>query len=242
MQLKQQLPAFHYQQVLNSKKMSIAVKLCGFTERQSILTAIEVGVEFVGLVFVSSSPRNVSIKKAKELSKLIPSSVKKVAVVANPDFKDLQLIAENFAPNLWQFHGQEAPKFIAEVKKIFPKQGIIKAFAIDENFDFNSINGYQGLIDCLLFDSKNPGSGRNFDWKIFSNSAHLLSKVCQEEFLSKPWFLSGGINIGNIEAAINTTKARFVDISSGIEEEKGKKSSKLIIELMQKIRLIEAAH
>jgi phosphoribosylanthranilate isomerase len=81
-------------------------------------------------------------------------------------------------------------------------------------------------IDYFLLDNKNPGSGEAFDWKIL-----------QDFNPHKPYFLSGGINIKNIEEAIKIVNPKFIDLSSGIEEIKGVKSSKLIIEILQKIKI-----
>ena len=78
-----------------------------------------------------------------------------------------------------------------------------------------------------MLDNKNPGSGEAFDWSIL-----------QDFNPTKPYFLSGGININNIDEAIKIANPDFIDISSGIEETKGIKSSKLIIEILQKIKTI----
>ena len=78
-----------------------------------------------------------------------------------------------------------------------------------------------------MLDNKNPGSGEVFEWSLL-----------QDFKSSKPYFLSGGININNIDEAIKIANPDFIDISSGIEETKGIKSSKLIIEILQKIKTI----
>ena len=112
------------------------------------------------------------------------------------------------------------------MKKIFPKISIIKAISIFSKDDLNKIKNFDNHIDYFLLDNKNPGSGEAFDWKIL-----------QDFNLTKPYFLSGGINIKNIDEAIKIVNPKFIDISSGIEEIKGIKSSKLIIEILQKIKI-----
>ena len=102
-----------------------------------------------------------------------------------------------------------------------------KLFGLKYAFLKSKIKNFDNHIDYFLLDNKNPGSGEVFDWSILQNFNPV-----------KPYFLSGGINIKNIEEAIKIVNPKFIDLSSGIEEIKGIKSSKLIIEMLQKIKTI----
>jgi len=201
------------------------IKLCGFTEIETIETAINYGCDFIGVVFAKNSIRYVDPNSAKILSKIIPDSVGRVAVVVNETLENLQKINQNFQPHFFQLHGDEDIKYIENLKKIFPKISIIKALSIFTENDLNKIKNFDNYIDYFLLDNKNPGSGEAFDWSIL-----------QDFNPTKPYFLSGGINIKNIDEAIKTVNPKFIDISSGIEEKRGIKSSKLIIEILQKIK------
>ncbi len=200
------------------------IKLCGFTEIESVKTAIAQKCNFLGFVFYENSPRNISVQKACEIGSKIPKQVFKVAVTVDADFNFLQKIAQNFAPDFFQFHGNESLEFLALAKQKFPKIKIIKAFKICGEQDLVQIKNFENYADFFLLDAKNAGSGEKFDWKILQN---FISK--------KDWFLSGGINIDNIEEALKSG-AKMIDISSGIEQIRGKKSSKLIEELMKKAK------
>jgi phosphoribosylanthranilate isomerase len=202
------------------------IKLCGFTEVKTIETAIDHGCDFIGVVFAKNSIRYVDPNSAKNLASAIPNSVARVAVVVNETLENLHKINQNFQPNFFQLHGDEDINYIENLKKIFPQISIIKAISIFTKNDLNKIKNFNKHIDYFLLDNKNPGSGEAFDWKILQdfNSAN-------------PYFLSGGINIKNIEKAIKIVNPKFIDISSGIEEIKGVKSSKLIIEILQKIKI-----
>ena len=202
------------------------IKLCGFTEVKTIETAIEYGCDFIGLVFAKNSVRYVDPNHAKNLSSTIPDSVGRVAVVVNETLENLHKINQNFQPNFFQLHGDENIDYIKNLKKIFPKTSIIKAFSISNKNDLNKIENFNNYVDYFLLDNKNPGSGEAFDWKIL-----------QDFNPPKPYFLSGGINIKNIDEATQIVHPQFIDISSGIEEIKGIKSSKLIIEILQKIKI-----
>jgi phosphoribosylanthranilate isomerase len=205
------------------------VKLCGFSEENSLKSAIEFGCNFAGFVFYDKSVRNVTIERAIEISKIIPSHIAKVAVVVDAKDEFLAEIAAGFRPDYIQFHGSETVQNILQFKKKFPQIKIIKAIKVSEKSDLLQIADFENLVDFFLFDSKVKnemgGSGKSFDWNILKN---LSTK--------KDWFLSGGLNINNLDDAIVKTNAKMVDISSAIEEKRGIKSPKLILALMQKIK------
>ena len=202
------------------------IKLCGFTEVKTIKTAIDYGCDFIGVVFAKNSIRYVDTNSAKNLALAIPNSIGRVAVVVNETLENLHKINQNFQPNFFQLHGDEDVNYIENLKKIFPKISIIKAISIFSKDNLKKIKNFDNHIDYFLLDNKNPGSGEVFDWKIL-----------QDFNLAKPYFLSGGINIKNIDEAIKIVNPEFIDISSGIEEIKGIKSSKLIIDILQKIKI-----
>jgi len=205
------------------------VKLCGFTDEISIKVAIAEKCDFLGFVFYEKSSRFVTPEDASIISSQVPSNISKVAVVVNPDFNFLEKISEKFLPNYFQFHGEETVEFLEKTRQKFPQIKIIKAFRIKEEADLEQVKNYENSADLFLFDAKIDGefggSGKRIDWKILQN---FRSK--------KDWFLSGGLNVNNIEAALKITGAKMIDISSGIEKIRGQKSPELIKEFMRKIR------
>ncbi len=205
------------------------IKLCGFTERESLQTAINLSVDFIGFVFYENSVRNISYQKAAKLAKLIPESIEKVAVVVNPSIAELKLIEDSIKPDFFQLHGDENIEFIKEIKQNFSQIKLIKALNINEEADFKKAEKFLDLVDFFLFDAKMFGSGRKFDW-------NLIKKNKENKIFKKNWFLAGGLNIENIDQALEISGANFIDISSGIEIEKGKKSSDLITNFVNKVR------
>lgn len=201
------------------------VKLCGFKEENSLKAAIAAKCDFIGFIFYEKSPRFVTIENAAKLAKLVPQSISKVAIVVDTKIEFLEEIAQKFSPQFFQFHGKESVEFLQKVKEKFPQIKIIKAFAINEIKDLQQIENFKQVADLFLFDGKNAGSGQKFDWEILHNFS------CK-----KDWFLSGGLNINNIDSALEITGAKMIDISSGLEEIRGKKSVKLIADFMAKIR------
>lgn len=203
------------------------IKLCGFTELKTIKTAIDYGCDFLGIVFVKNSIRYVNPEESKKLSSIIPNYIHKVAVVADETLENLQIINQNFQPNFFQLHGKEDVEYIQNLRKKLPNIAIIKAISISEKNDLDKIKNYENYVDYFLLDNKNPGSGKAFKWEFLKDFKP-----------AKPYFLSGGINLLNLDEAIKIANPEFIDVSSGIEEIRGFKSSKLIIEILQKIKSI----
>lgn len=203
------------------------IKLCGFTELKTIKTAIDYGCDFLGIVFVKNSIRYVNPEESKKLSSIIPNNIHKVAVVADETLENLQIINQNFQPNFFQLHGKEDVEYIQNLRKKLPNIAIIKAISISEKNDLDKIKNYENYVDYFLLDNKNPGSGKAFKWEFLKDFKP-----------AKPYFLSGGINLLNLDEAIKIANPEFIDVSSGIEEIRGFKSSKLIIEILQKIKSI----
>lgn len=205
------------------------VKLCGFTDEESVLTAVRQKCDFLGFVFHEKSPRYISPENAALISAKVPSSIARVAVVADLDFDVLEVISQKFHPDFFQFHGNETVEFLQKARQKFPQIKIIKAFKVSDRADLEHVKDFENIADFFMFDGKNPGSGKKFDWKILQN---FYSK--------KDWFLSGGLNVDNIFDALKITGAKMIDISSGIEKIRGKKSPELIEEFMEKIRKINS--
>jgi phosphoribosylanthranilate isomerase len=205
------------------------VKLCGFTEENSLKVAIANKCDFLGFVFYDKSPRYITPEAAARIAALVPPSIAKAAVLVDPSEEFLQEITQKFHPDFFQFHGNETPDFLKKVSQKFPQIKIIKAVRISSREDLEQTKNFEDCVDFLMLDSKIKGelggSGKSFDWTILQN---FHSK--------KPWFLSGGLNVNNIEEALKISGATMIDVSSGIEEIRGKKSPKLINEFMKKIR------
>lgn len=204
------------------------VKLCGFRREDSLLAALNYNPDFIGFVFYQNSPRYISPQDSAGLASLVPDSVSKVAIVVDAELDFLQEIYNSLKPDYFQLHGSEDLDYIAKIKALFPDVKIIKAFGLSSDADLPNLEPYDSCCDLYLFDSKTSeygGSGQKFDWD-------LLSKIRT----NKSWFLSGGVNIDNIDLVLKNPNVKMVDISSGIEEEKGVKSPQLISQIMHKIK------
>lgn len=213
----------------------LAVKICGLNSQTAIDTAIASGVDYLGFVFFPPSPRSLTPEIASRLMEKRSNDFKVVAVVVNPSDKLLEEITYHLAPDIFQLHGSETAEDLEHIKQKFNTK-IIKAMKISERKDFEEVSKFDKVADFLLFDAAAPlntthslpgGNGISFNWNWLSDAS-----------LAIPWFLSGGLNIGNINEAVKTTGATAVDVSSGVEDQAGIKNNQKIIEFMNTVRTL----
>jgi len=199
--------------------MSIELKICGIKSKSIIKIIIENGgCKYLGFVFYSSSPRNLSVEQSKELTSIVPSNIKKVAVLVNPEKKFVDKIKDQF--DYFQIY-DSTPSQVKSLKLLFNKK-IIQAIKVNKREDINLYKQYIGIADEFLFDSSGMEKSFSFEWNYLKN------------IQIKDWFLAGGISIDNLELAQSITKK--IDISSGLEDNPGIKSPKKILDFLRKIK------
>ena len=194
-------------------RSKLTVKICGMNSQTAVDAAIASGVDYLGFVFFPPSPRSLTPEIASSLMEKRSDDFKVVAVVVNPSDKLLEEITYHLAPDIFQLHGSETADDIEKIKQKFNTK-IIKAIKISEREDFEEVSKFDKVADFLLFDAAAPvntahslpgGNGISFNWNWLSNAS-----------LATPWFLSGGLNISNINEAVRTTGATALDVSSGV--------------------------
>lgn len=199
----------------------VAVKICGMTTPEAVCAAAECGADMVGFVFFAKSPRNVSIRRACELSASLAGRAQTVALVVNADDGEIAEIVQGLKPDWLQLHGAEPPERVADIRKRFGAP-ILKAVGIAAPEDLARADAYLNVADSLLLDAKAPkdlplpgGNGLSFDWTLAREFSARTRKT---------WLLAGGLTPENVEDAIRLTHARGVDVSSGVEDGPGQKS------------------
>ena len=199
--------------------MPIELKICGINSENTIKTILENGgCQYLGFVFYSPSPRNLSIEQSKKLTSIVPPHIKKVAVLVNPEKIFIEKIKDQF--DYFQIY-DSSPSQIKTFKLLSNKK-IIQAIKIKKKEDINLYKQYMGIADKFLFDSSGMEKSFSFDWNYLKN------------IQIKDWFLAGGINIDNLELAQSITKK--IDISSGLEDNPGIKSPKKILDFLTKVK------
>ena len=205
------------------------IKVCGINDEISMNTALKCKVDYVGLVFYPNSPRNITINLSRELLKSRNKTTKIVALTVDPDDDFLNAIKKIINPDYIQLHGNENSRRCLDIKHKI-NTPLIKGINVRNKIDLIRKNKeFEDICDILLFDAPSEalpgGNGKKFDWDILKD---FKSK--------KKWMLAGGLNIDNIENAIDITKAPAIDISSGLEIRKGLKDPKLIKDFVIKCK------
>lgn len=197
------------------------VKFCGFTQLDDVNTAVQLGADAVGLVFYPPSPRAVTVSQAKGLVKRIPAFVSVVALVVNMADNELVELAHQVPFDIIQFHGDETPEQCQQLAYAVNKRWM-KALRI--NAETDTLESVNNRIDrfaaagasSILLDAYHPhkygGTGARFDWSLIPKDSSL------------PIILAGGLNADNV-ADLLDMPIYGVDVSGGIEYNKGKKDA-----------------
>jgi phosphoribosylanthranilate isomerase len=211
--------------------MSLAVKICGLSTRETLDAALDAGADMVGFVFFPPSPRHIRLETARELGRQVRDRAQKVALTVDADDATLAAIVEALQPDILQLHGHETPARVAEIKRKFGRE-VMKALPVERAADLAILPDYATVADRILFDARPPkgatrpgGLGAAFDW-------HLLENLD----LKLPFMVSGGLHTGNVAEAIRVTHADGVDISSGVERAPGVKDVEMIREFIRAAR------
>ncbi len=204
-----------------------AVKICGITRVQDALAAAHGGAHAIGFVFYAQSPRHVSTELATELMRSLPPFIMSVGLFVNAT---AEVVAQTHAlapVELLQFHGDETPEFCRQVSR---HCGVpyLKALRVKPGVDLlqyaRDFHDAKGLLLDAYIDGQHGGTGATFDWGLIP------------ENLSLPVVLSGGLTAENVAAAIKTVRPWAVDVSSGVELQKGIKDATKIAAFITGVR------
>ena len=204
------------------------IKICGIKNEETLICCQNNRINFFGMIFYPKSPRNISIENANILQKKSNDlNINGVGVFVDKNINELEAIIKNLKLRFVQLHGSEDELYIRDVKKNDVK--IIKSISINNVSDLKKIHRYSSA-DYFLFDYKPlkgelpGGNAKSFDWNILKGLE-----------TNKPWFLSGGININNIQQILKDIKPFGIDLSSGVEKELGIKDNRIINNFIRKL-------
>ena len=204
------------------------IKICGIQNQDTLICCENNSINFFGMIFYSKSPRNITIDNANKLNKISEKlNINGVGVFVNKEINELEEIIKYVNLKYVQLHGSEDELYIKNLKKFGVK--IIKSISVGNEDDLKKINNYQ-TADYFLFDYKPKknelpgGNSKSFDWNILKSLK-----------TDKPWFLSGGINLNNIQQILVDINPCGVDLSSGVEKELGIKDNRIINNFIEKL-------
>ena len=205
--------------------MPVKVKICGLNSHAAVASAIAGGASHVGFVFYPASPRAIDPAKAATISAQVPAGVFKVGLFVDAADREIEATLAEVRLDMLQLHGDEMPRRVKDLRRRFGLP-VMKALRIASAADVAAADEYLPAADWLLFDAKPPpemagalpgGNALRFDWSLIAGRRW-----------AKPWMLSGGLNTGNLAAAVAATGASTVDVSSGVEDAPGRKNPEKI--------------
>lgn len=194
------------------------IKVCGMRDKENISGLLALKPDYIGFIFYAQSKRFVADFPQIE----IPSTTKKAGVFVNEVIEEIVEKVQKYKLDFVQLHGNETPEFCEELSMKNIK--IIKAFSVDENFDFSATKPFEKHVSLFLFDTKGKnygGNGLKFNWELL-----------QYYTGNTPFLLSGGISKNDSEEIKKFKHPAFlgIDINSGFELEPGLKNIKEIKE------------
>lgn len=199
------------------------LKVCGMRDDPNIQDLVSINPDFIGFIFYEKSGRYVGERTISD----VPRTIKRVGVFVNPSVNLVLKKVADFKLDIVQLHGSESVDFVSQLKK--SGLTIIKVFSVMNTLPLEVMSTYEPVVDFFLFDTKTPGyggSGRKFDWSLLD--AYNLDK---------PYFLSGGIDLEDIEAIrkLKAEKLYAIDVNSRFEIQPGIKNIEKLEELKNKL-------
>jgi len=202
------------------------VKICGITRPEDAINAAQLGVDAIGMVFYSKSPRNIDVAQARAICDALPGFVTTVALFLNPEQSMVNRVISDVGVDLLQFHGTESASFCESFDRPY-----IKALGISgEDNIVEQVKSYSTARSVLLdshVKGAAGGTGETFDW------------LSVPEELRQQIILAGGLNPENVAQAIEQVRPYAVDLSSGVESAPGIKDINLMTRLMQQVKRVD---
>ena len=211
----------------------VKVKICGITNFEDAVAAIEAGADMLGFNFYRPSSRYIKPERAREMIDRLRetnanASTQMVGVFVNESIESITQIAKNLKLDVLQLHGDESPEFCAELKSLAPDKAIIKALRVNGAFDPRTASSYS--VQAIMLDAFHQqlrgGTGRVIDWDIAGTVRDLVPRL----------FLSGGLSPENIGEAISRVRPFAVDACSSLESSPGRKDSLRMKEFVRAVR------
>lgn len=201
--------------------MRTRVKICGITRRQDADFAVESGADAIGLVFYPPSPRALDIAQAQNVVTGMAPFVSVVGLFVNPEKEQVFQCLDAVPIDIIQFHGEESPAFCEQFDRPY-----IKAIRMKPGIDLKQVTKAHRAARGFLLDAYQPGmpggTGKTFDWSLIAD-------------IDRPVILAGGLNAGNVQQAIQQVRPFAVDVSGGVESEKGIKSHEKVSAFMREV-------
>lgn len=209
--------------------MHVRTKICGITRVEDALDAVALGADAIGLVFYPKSPRAVNMQQASAIVSSLPPLVTVVGLFVNAAPDEVRKVLAGVKLSLLQFHGDETAAYCEQFDRPY-----IKAVAVKPGVDLPGYAAQFGSAQGLLLDAYQEGlaggTGQVFDWKLIPDG------------LGKPVILAGGLNADNVTQAMFQVHPYAVDVSGGVESEKGIKDAAKVAAFIKAVERFNLAY
>ena len=199
--------------------MSTRIKICGLKTQESVETAVNSGADMLGFVFAKDSPRYINPEEAKQLIELIPDGIDTVAVMLHPKQSEIDRVLNHVKVNYLQTDANDFYSF-----DLKDRTHPLRVYRDNETFDPNIMEDKP----FALFEGPVSGTGNLVNQE--------RAKIACD---SRKVLLAGGLNINNIQNVLTHVRPFGVDVSSGVEIERGIKSEQKIIEFIRIVRAFD---
>jgi phosphoribosylanthranilate isomerase len=207
-------------------EMAVKVKICGITNLEDGLVAVEAGADALGFVFYDQSPRSISVEAAAAVSRRLPPFIMRAGVFVNAPEDLVVRASRDCGLSLLQFHGDEPPEYCVQFGLMS-----MKAFRIRDAASLEVLRSYG--TDAWLLDAHSPdklgGTGETFNWDL----------ALEARRWGRPIFLAGGLTAENVAEAIRRAQPYGVDVSSGVEAAPGRKDPAKVIAFIRAAKAVE---
>lgn len=208
---------------------SMEIKICGITNLEDAICAVESGADAIGFIFYRQSTRHIEPKTAREIIKNLPQHIARVGVFVNQNPHEIKDIFSRCGLTMIQLHGDESPEYCFQ----FPVTTLIKAASPTSEDDLDILKRYS--VKAILMDTRADGqyggTGKKCNWSL---AARIKSQ--------HPLILAGGLTETNIREAIRMASPDAVDLNSGVEQFPGKKDPMKIKNVIKLIREMNQGH
>jgi phosphoribosylanthranilate isomerase len=203
--------------------LSVTVKICGITNTEDALVAVDAGADALGFIFYEKSPRFVTTEAVAAIIQQLTRPVARVGVFVNATVETVLEAMSRCHLSLLQFHGDESPEFCLQFGLMN-----MKAFRVRDDSVFQEMQRYP--TDAWLLDAFSPaglgGTGETFNWDL----------AIRANQLGRPIFLAGGLTPDNVAEAVARVRPFGVDVSSGVEATPGRKDHAKVRAFIQAAR------
>jgi phosphoribosylanthranilate isomerase len=207
--------------------MPTRIKICGITRVEDALAACAAGADALGFVFHPPSPRHVAPDTARQIVAALPPFVCAVGLFVDREADEIERTLEDVPLDMLQFHGDEAPEACARFGRPY-----LKAVRMRPEVDLleyaRRFGDARGLLLDAFVSGAHGGTGTRFDWRLVPAN------------LPMPIVLSGGLTPENVGEAVQALRPWAVDVSSGVEADKGIKDAQRMRDFIAGVRRADA--